>query len=159
MASSRLFGVLRQGECLAELSVNQDFRFHLSGIIITNHVDEIDEPASKRPPKRIAVIDPESCFGAFACSICQAACPVEDCIVEEPDAYGRIVCAVRIDKCIGCGLCVTLGNTTAPQPRDFGCPADYDAIDMHDYDDAVKFVEADVEDERIVEQPSAGTPS
>ena len=84
---------------------------------------------------------------------------MEDCIVEEPDAYGRIVCAVRIDKCIGCGLCVTLGNTTAPQPRDFGCPADYDAIDMHDYDDVVKFVEADGEDERIVEQSSAGTPS
>ena len=74
----------------------------------------------KRAPKKIAVIDPERCFGAFACSICQAACPVEDCIIEEPDAYGRMVCAVRVDKCIGCGLCVTVGNPTAPQPRDFG---------------------------------------
>ena len=88
----------------------------------------------KKPPKKIAVIDPERCFGAFACSICQAACPVEDCIIEEPDVYGRMVCAVRVDKCIGCGLCVTVGNPTAPQPRDFGCPPDYDAIDMEPYE-------------------------
>jgi ferredoxin len=101
----------------------------------------------KRAPKRIAVIDPESCFGAFACSICQAACPVEDCIVEEKDADDRWVCAVRVDKCIGCGLCVTLGNTTAPQPRDFGCPADYDAINMHDWDDVVDVLEASAEDQ------------
>ena len=91
----------------------------------------------KKPPKKIAVIDPERCFGAFACSICQAACPVEDCIVEEPDVYGRMVCAVRVDKCIGCGLCVTVGNPTAPQPRDFGCPPDYDAIDMEPYEAVV----------------------
>ena len=106
----------------------------------------------KRPPKRIAVIDPERCFGAYACSICQAACPVEDCIVEEPDVYGRMVCAVRIDKCIGCGLCVTLGNSTAPQPRDFGCPPDYDAIDMHDYTDVVDVLEAESGD---AQQPAA----
>ena len=39
----------------------------------------------KKAPKTIAVIDPDRCFGAFACSICQAACPVAGCIVEEPD--------------------------------------------------------------------------
>ena len=49
----------------------------------------------KKAPKTIAVIDPDSCFGAFACSICQAACPVAGCIVEEPDRDGRMVCAVR----------------------------------------------------------------
>ena len=91
----------------------------------------------------VAVIDPERCFGAVACSICQAACPVEDCIIEEPDAYGRMVCAVVVDKCIGCGLCVTLGNTTAPQPRDFGCPPDYDAIDMADFTDVVEALEVE----------------
>ena len=31
----------------------------------------------KKAPKTIAVIDPDSCFGAFACSICQAACPAD----------------------------------------------------------------------------------
>ena len=36
----------------------------------------------KKAPKTIAVIDPDRCFGAFACSICQAACPVAGCIVE-----------------------------------------------------------------------------
>ena len=82
----------------------------------------------KKAPKTIAVIDPDRCFGAFACSICQAACPVAGCIVEEKDRDGRLVCAVRADLCIGCGLCVTLGNPTAPQVREFGCPVDYDAI-------------------------------
>jgi H+/Na+-translocating ferredoxin:NAD+ oxidoreductase subunit B len=95
----------------------------------------------KKPPKTIAVIDPDRCFGAFACSICQAACPVAGCIVEEPDADGRMVCAVRADFCIGCGLCVTLGNPTAPQPREFGCPPDYDAINMVPWEEFVKAVE------------------
>ena len=106
----------------------------------------------KRDPKKIAVIDPESCFGAFACSICQAACPVEDCIIEEQDQNGRWVCAVRIDKCIGCGLCVTLGNPTAPQPRDFGCPADYDAINMAAFDDVVAALQAHAEDAEDAEE-------
>ncbi len=88
----------------------------------------------KKAPKTIAVIDPDRCFGAFACSICQAACPVAGCIVEEPDRDGRMVCAVRADLCIGCGLCVTLGNPTAPQQREFGCPPDYDAINMHPWE-------------------------
>src|SRR4029450_9404423 len=78
----------------------------------------------KKAPRTIAVIDPDRCFGAFACSICQAACPVAGCVVEEPDRDGRMVCAVRADLCIGCGLCVTLGNPTAPQQREFGCPPD-----------------------------------
>ena len=92
----------------------------------------------KKAPKTIAVIDPDRCFGAFACSICQAACPVAGCIVEEPDRDGRMVCAVRADLCIGCGLCVTLGNPTAPQQREFGCPADYDAINMMPFEEVVK---------------------
>ena len=101
---------------------------------------KLQNTARKRNPRKIAVIDPERCFGAFACSICQAACPVEECIVEEPDIYGRMGCAVRIDKCIGCGLCVTVGNETAPGKRDFGCPPDYDAIDMSAFDDVVQAV-------------------
>ena len=100
----------------------------------------------KKAPKTIAVIDPDRCFGAFACSICQAACPVADCIVEEKDQDGRMVCAVRADLCIGCGLCVTLGNTTAPQQREFGCPPDYDAINMMPFDEVVKAIEASGKD-------------
>ncbi len=104
----------------------------------------------KKAPKTIAVIDPDKCFGAFACSICQAACPVASCIVEVPDTDGRMVCAVRADLCIGCGLCVTLGNPTAPQQREFGCPADYDAIDMMPFEAVVKALEA-----AEAEQPQA----
>jgi hypothetical protein len=39
-------------------------------------------------------------------------------------------------------LCVTLGNPTAPQVREFGCPPDYDAINMMPYEDVVKLIEA-----------------
>ena len=56
----------------------------------------------------------------------------------EPDRDGRLVCAVRADLCIGCGLCVTLGNPTAPQQREFGCPADYDAINMMPWEEVLK---------------------
>jgi hypothetical protein len=37
---------------------------------------------------------------------------------------------------------VTLGNPTAPQPRDFGCPSDYDAINMVPYEQVVKVLQA-----------------
>jgi ferredoxin len=53
------------------------------------------------------------------------------------------VCAVRADLCIGCGLCVTLGNPTAPQQREFGCPPDYDAINMMPWEEVVKILLAD----------------
>jgi Na+-translocating ferredoxin:NAD+ oxidoreductase subunit B len=96
----------------------------------------------KKAPRTIAVIDPDLCFGAFACSICQAACPVAACIVEVPDQNGRMVCAVRADLCIGCGLCVTLGNPTAPQQREFGCPPDYDAINMVPFEEMVAALKA-----------------
>ena len=38
---------------------------------------------------------------------------------------------------------MSLGNPTAPQPRDFGCPTDYDAIDMIPYDEVVQLLEDD----------------
>jgi ferredoxin len=101
----------------------------------------------KKAPKTIAVIDPDLCFGAFACSICQAACPVAECITEQKDRDGRMVCAVRADLCIGCGLCVTLGNPTAPQVREFGCPPDYDAINMMPFEVVVKAIEASSKEE------------
>jgi hypothetical protein len=37
---------------------------------------------------------------------------------------------------------VTLGNPTAPQQREFGCPPDYDAINMHPFEDVVKVLTA-----------------
>jgi hypothetical protein len=34
-----------------------------------------------------------------------------------------------------------LGNPTAPQQREFGCPSDYDAIDMVPFEDVVKVIQ------------------
>ena len=110
----------------------------------------------KKAPRTIAVIDPDLCFGAFACSICQAACPVAGCIVEVPDRDGRMVCAVRADLCIGCGLCVTLGNPTAPQQREFGCPPDYDAINMVPFEEMVQALKAAEAGELPAETPLTG---
>ena len=110
----------------------------------------------KKAPRTIAVIDPDSCFGAFACSICQAACPVAGCIVEVPDQDGRMVCAVRADLCIGCGLCVALGNPSAPQKREFGCPVDYDAINMVPFEQMVEALNATEAGELIPETPVSG---
>ena len=36
---------------------------------------------------------------------------------------------------------MTLGNPTAPQPREFGCPPDYDAINMVPFEDVVKILQ------------------
>jgi hypothetical protein len=60
-----------------------------------------------------------------------------------------MVCAVRADLCIGCGLCVTLGNPTAPQQREFGCPPDYDAINMYPFEEVLKALQ---------DEPPAGPP-
>jgi len=38
---------------------------------------------------------------------------------------------------------VTLGNPTAPQQREFGCPADYDAINMMPWEEVLKVLQAD----------------
>ena len=54
---------------------------------------------------------------------------------------------MRADLCIGCGLCVTLGNPTAPQIREFGCPADYDAINMMPFELVVKALETSDKEE------------
>ena len=92
----------------------------------------------KKAPKTIAVIDPDQLFRRVCVLDLPGRLPVAGCIVEEPDRDGRMVCAVRADLCIGCGLCVTLGNPTAPQQREFGCPADYDAINMMPWEEVVK---------------------
>jgi hypothetical protein len=42
----------------------------------------------KKATKTIAVIHRDRCFGAFACSIWQAARQVEGCIIEERDKDG-----------------------------------------------------------------------
>jgi len=67
-----------------------------------------------------------------------------------------MVCAVRADLCIGCGLCVTLGNPTAPQQREFGCPPDYDAINMVPFEDMVSALKSAEAGELPKETPITG---
>ena len=61
---------------------------------------------------------------------------------------------IDVEKCIGCGLCVTLGNPTAPQVREFGCPPDYDAINMMPFDVVVKVLES-TDKEETTTSPAA----
>jgi hypothetical protein len=42
---------------------------------------------------------------------------------------------------------VTLGNPTAPQVREFGCPPDYDAINMMPFEMVAKAIEASEKEE------------
>src|SRR5258707_1536603 len=129
--------------CLKSASPRRAIHSADSAIITVHMWTKMMSGPRKKAPKTIAVIDPDRCFGAFACSICQAACPVAGCIVEEPDPDGRLVCAVRAHLCIACGLHVAIGNPTAPQQREFGCPADYDAINMMPWEEVVKILESD----------------
>jgi hypothetical protein len=104
-------------------------------------VDEDDVGAAQEGPEDDSGHRPDRCFGAFACSICQAPARC-GCIVEEPDRDGRMVCASR-RPVHRLRLCVTLGNPTAPQQREFGCPPDYDAINMMPWEDVLKILTTD----------------
>ena len=58
----------------------------------------------------------------------------------------------------GGGLCVTLGNPTAPQPRDFGCPPDYDAINMMDWEDVLNVIQGtEADGDTEAEEPAPAT--
>ena len=52
---------------------------------------------------------------------------------------------------------MTVGNLTAPGKRDFGCPADYDAIDMVAYAEVVEVVEAELGAEEPAAQAEQAT--
>jgi hypothetical protein len=52
-------------------------------------------------------------------------------------------------------LCVTLGNPTAPQQREFGCPPDYDAINMMPFEDVVKLLQGDSTAPSTVQSPES----
>ena len=84
----------------------------------------------KKPPKRLAVIDHNSCSGCANSPACVAFCEtvtVKDAIVDairyvsSPEAPNNLA-IIEFDKCIGCALCAEV------------CP--WDAITMYNFDDA-----------------------
>jgi ferredoxin len=82
----------------------------------------------KKKPKVLAYIT-ESCTGCAGSPVCQAYCPVDECmiLVQNPGAPSFGVIEVDPLKCIGCHKCTTKG----PEGTFLeGCP--WDAIEMVD---------------------------
>jgi Pyruvate/2-oxoacid:ferredoxin oxidoreductase delta subunit len=84
----------------------------------------------KKPPKRLAVIDQNSCSGCANSPACVTFCEtvtVKDQVVDairyisSPDAPNNLA-IIEYDKCIGCALCAEV------------CP--WDAIHMYNFEEA-----------------------
>ncbi|HEU4401208.1 MAG TPA: 4Fe-4S dicluster domain-containing protein [Candidatus Polarisedimenticolia bacterium] len=84
----------------------------------------------KKPPKRIAVVDQNSCSGCANSPACVAFCEtvtVKDSVVDairyisSPDAPNNLA-IIEPEKCIGCALCAEV------------CP--WDAITMYNFDES-----------------------
>ncbi len=84
----------------------------------------------KKPPKRLAVIDQNSCSGCANSPACVAFCEtvtVKDAVVDairyvsSPDAPNNLA-IIEYDKCIGCALCAEV------------CP--WEAITMYNFEEA-----------------------
>ena len=84
----------------------------------------------KKPPKRLAVVDQNSCSGCANSPACVAFCEtvtvkeqIVDAIryVSSPEAPNNLA-IIEYDKCIGCALCAEV------------CP--WDAITMYNFDEA-----------------------
>ena len=115
----------------------------------------------KKPPKRLAIVDQNSCSGCANSPACVAFCEtvtVKDQVVDairyvsSPDAPNNLA-IIEYDKCIGCALCAEV------------CP--WDAIHMYNFDEAwdvapqVTYVEYSPEidvNPKVEEQPTASAP-
>ena len=84
----------------------------------------------KKPPKRLAVIDQNSCSGCANSPACVAFCEtvtVKDAVVDairyvsSPELPNNLA-IIEYDKCIGCALCAEV------------CP--WEAITMYNFDEA-----------------------
>lgn len=84
----------------------------------------------KKPPKRLAVVDHNSCSGCANSPACVAFCEtvtVKDAVVDairyvaSPDLPNNLA-IIEFDKCIGCALCAEV------------CP--WEAITMYNFDEA-----------------------
>jgi formate hydrogenlyase subunit 6/NADH:ubiquinone oxidoreductase subunit I len=84
----------------------------------------------KKPPKRLAVVDHNSCSGCANSPACVAFCEtvtVKDAVVDairyvsSPELPNNLA-IIEFDKCIGCALCAEV------------CP--WEAITMYNFDEA-----------------------
>ena len=84
----------------------------------------------KKPPKRLAVIDQNSCSGCANSPACVAFCEtvtVKDAVVDairyvsSPELPNNVA-VIEYDKCIGCALCAEV------------CP--WEAITMYNFEEA-----------------------
>ena len=84
----------------------------------------------KKPPKRLAVVDHNSCSGCANSPACVAFCEtvtVKDAVVDairyvsSPELPNNLA-IIEYDKCIGCALCAEV------------CP--WEAITMYNFDEA-----------------------
>lgn len=82
----------------------------------------------KKKPKALAYVT-EDCTGCAGSPVCQAYCPVEECmvLVQNPGAEAFGVIEVDPLKCIGCWKCTSRGPKGTYLD---GCP--WDAIVMVD---------------------------
>jgi electron transport complex protein RnfB len=82
----------------------------------------------RKPPKELAVIDPDRCTG---CGACVEVCPAQ-CIGRNepyPDTPGLLSwCEVDWDRCIGCRLCVRVPGKESDPYTLVVCP--WSAIEM-----------------------------
>src|SRR5437899_7753564 len=91
----------------------------------------------KKKPKELAVVIPDNCTG---CEACVSFCPV-DCIELTPrdtsDGINVVIpnVQIRFDECIGCKICVHVGERMA-----------WDAIEMGPTEPVEGFLEIIVDD-------------
>jgi len=84
-----------------------------------------------KPPKRLAVVDQNSCSGCAGSPACITYCETVTVRKDVVDAIRAVpwpgspfeLAVVEYDKCIGCGICATV------------CP--WDAITMYSHDEAL----------------------
>src|SRR5512134_1015735 len=105
-----------------------------------------------KPPKRLAVVDQNSCSGCAGSPACVTYCETVTVKDKVVDAIRTVdwpgspfeLAIVEYDKCIGCGICAVV------------CP--WDAITMYSFEEALK-VAPDVTLVEYEEPAREGEPS